>query len=74
VDPAFGYTVEDLATDEALHLPCACGGRFFSRAELIALIGRDVRLHLIGLHREVWCRACGEPPLTGQVVPAVMSR
>ncbi len=74
MDRAFTYTVADLAPDEALRLPCACRTRTFTRAELVALVGADARLHLIGLHREVWCRACGEPPLTGQVVPAVVPR
>ena len=74
MDPAFTYTVADLAPDEALRLPCACRTRTFTRAELLVLVGGDARLHLIGLHREVWCRECGEPPLTRQVVPAVMRR
>jgi hypothetical protein len=46
--PAFTYTVADLALDEALRLPCACRTRTFTRAELLALIGGDARLHLIG--------------------------
>jgi hypothetical protein len=70
MDRTFTYTVADLASDEALRLPCACRERTFTRAELLALVGADARLHLIGLHREVWCARCGEPPLTGQVVPA----
>jgi hypothetical protein len=74
MDRAFTYTVADLAPDEALRLPCACRARTFTRAELVALVGGDARLHLIGLHREVWCRECGEPPLTGQVVPAAVPR
>jgi hypothetical protein len=68
VDPAFGFTVADLAADEALRLPCACGVRVHSRADLIALVGQDARLHLIGLRRELWCVECGEAPLTGQLV------
>lgn len=74
MDPAFTYTVADLAPDEALQLPCACRTRIFTRAELLALVGADARLHLIGLHREVWCRDCGEPPMAGRVVPAALSR
>ena len=70
MDPAFTYTVADLAPDQALRLPCACRVRTLDRAQLVALVGQDVRLHLIGLRREVWCEACGEPPLTGSVVPA----
>jgi hypothetical protein len=53
VDPAFHFTVVDLAEDEAVQLPCACGVRTFSRDELAALVGRDARLHLIGLRREL---------------------
>lgn len=67
-DPAFGFTVEDLACDQALRLPCACRVRTFSRRDLMALVGRDVRLHLIGLRRELWCGKCCEPPLTGWVI------
>jgi hypothetical protein len=74
MDPAFTYTVADLAPDEALRLPCACRVRTFGRAQLVALVGHDVRLHLIGLRRELWCEACGEPPLTGSVVRAVGRR
>jgi len=68
MDPAFTFTVDDLADDEALRLPCACGVRTFSRHDLAMLVGRDVRLHLIGLRRELWCRRCGDPPMTGWVV------
>jgi hypothetical protein len=72
MDRAFTYTVADLAPDESLRLPCACRPRVFTRAELVALVGADARLHLIGLHREVWCRECGEPPLTGEIVRVVV--
>lgn len=68
MDPSFTYTVADLAPDQALRLPCTCGVRTFSRDRLVALVGRDARLHLIGLRRELWCRDCGEPPLQGWVV------
>jgi hypothetical protein len=68
MDPSFTYTVGDLAPDEALQLPCACRIRTFDRAELVALVGRDARLHLIGLHQELWCRSCNEPPFTGRLV------
>ncbi len=74
MDPALTYTVDDLAPDDALELPCACRVRVFSRADLAALVGRDVRLHLIGLRRELWCRDCGEPPLTGRVLRLSGSR
>jgi hypothetical protein len=67
-DLAFGFTVEDLARDQALRLPCACRVRTFNRRDLVALVGRDVRLHLIGLRRELWCGDCHEPPLTGWVI------
>ncbi len=59
MDPAFTYTAADLAPDEALHFPCACGARVLTRKELVALVGADARLHLIGLHSELWCRECG---------------
>jgi hypothetical protein len=68
MDPAFTFTVGDLAADQALRLPCACRVRTFQRRALIALVGRDTRLHLIGLRQEVWCSDCGEPPLQGWVV------
>jgi hypothetical protein len=42
--------------------------RTLSRRDLVALIGRDARLHLIGQRRELWCGDCGEPPLTGWVI------
>jgi hypothetical protein len=69
VDPAFHFTVADLAEDEAVQLPCACRIRTFDRDELAALVGRDVRLHLIGLCRELWCQDCGEAPFRGRAVP-----
>ena len=68
MDPSFTYTVADLAPDQALRLPCACRVRTFPRDRLVALVGRDARLHLIGLRRELWCTDCGEPPLQGWVV------
>lgn len=74
MDPALTYTVGDLAPDEALRLPCACRVRTFARPELVALVGRDARLHLIGLRRELWCAECGEPPLQGWVVQAEARR
>jgi hypothetical protein len=46
MDPAFHFTVAGLAKDEAVRLPCACRVRTFGRQELMALIGRDARLHL----------------------------
>lgn len=67
-DPAFTYTVGDLAEDQALRLPCACRVRTFQRRALIPLVGRDARLHLIGLRRELWCADCGEVPFVGSVV------
>jgi hypothetical protein len=70
MDPAFTFTVADLANDQALRLPCACRVRTVRREELVALVGPDERLHLIGLRRELWCQACGEPPLQGWVVQA----
>jgi hypothetical protein len=71
VDPAFHFTVTDLAEDEAVQLPCACGVRTFSRARLACLVGRDARLHLIVLRRELWCRDCGEAPFRGRAVRRV---
>jgi hypothetical protein len=68
MDPAFKFTVDDLALDHALKLPCACRVRTVHRRTLIDLVGRDARLHLIGLRRELWCAECGEPPLEGWVV------
>src|SRR5689334_22538324 len=70
MDQSFTYTVGDLAWDEAVRLRCDCRVRTFARAELAALVGRDARLHLVGLHQELWCRECGEPPFWGWVVLA----
>jgi hypothetical protein len=53
-DPTMTFTVADLADDEVVLLPCACRVRAFAKRELAALIGRDARLHLIGLRRELW--------------------
>ena len=69
MDRAYTFTVGDLAADEALRLPCLCGARIYRRDELVALVGADARLHLIGLRRDLWCSSCGEPPFEGQVVP-----
>ena len=74
MDPSFTYTVADLAHDESVRLRCDCRVRTFGRAELAALVGRDARLHIVGLHRELWCRECGEPPFVGWVVSAARSR
>ena len=60
----------DLAHDESVRLRCACRIRAYTRAELAAAVGRDARLHLIGLHKALWCRSCGEPPFHGWVVGA----
>jgi hypothetical protein len=68
MDPAFQFTVADLAEDEAVQLPCAYGVRTFDRDGLAALVGRDARLHLLGLRRELWCRNCGEAPFRGRTV------
>lgn len=65
MDRAFTFTVGDLAPDQAVQLPCACRVRTFGREELAALVGRDARLHLIGLRRELWCSDCGEAPFHG---------
>lgn len=70
MDPALTFTVGSLAPDEALRLPCACRTRTFGREALAALVGRDARLHLIGLHQELWCAECGEAPFHGWVVRA----
>jgi hypothetical protein len=70
MDAAFTFTVADLAADEAVRLPCACRIRTFGREELASLVGRDVRLHLIGLRQELWCRDCDEPPFHGWVTRA----
>jgi hypothetical protein len=69
MDRAYTFTVGDLAADQAVQLPCACRVRTFGREHLAALVGRDARLHLIGLRRELWCAECGEPPFHGRVVP-----
>ncbi len=74
MDPAFTYAVGDLARAEIVKLRCDCRVRTYSRAELAALVGRDARLHLVGLHRALWCDDCGEPPFTGWVVSAVPAR
>jgi hypothetical protein len=74
MDPSFTFTVADLAADEAVRLRCDCRVRTYGRAELAALVGRDARLHVVGLHRELWCRECGEPPFTGWIVSAAPSR
>lgn len=74
MDPAFAFTVADLAPDEALQFSCGCQVRTFTRADLAALVGQDARLHLIGLRRELWCQACGEVPFQGWVVSTQPSR
>jgi hypothetical protein len=74
MDPSFTYTVDDLAADAAVRLRCDCRARTYPRAELASLVGRGARLHLIGLHRELWCGCCGEPPFHGWVVTTVRSR
>jgi len=74
MDPSFTFTVGDLALDEAVRLRCDCRARTYRRAELAALVGRDARLHLIGLRPELWCCRCGEPAFYGWVVAAVPSR
>ena len=74
MDAAFIYTVGDLAHDESVRLRCDCRVRTYSRGELAALVGRDARLHLVGLRRALWCRECGEPPFTGWVTTAVAGR
>ena len=61
MDPVFTFTVAHLGD---------CRTRTFPRDELAAAVGRDARLHLIGLHRALWCRVCGEPPFHGWVVAA----
>ncbi|MBU8541249.1 hypothetical protein [Falsiroseomonas tokyonensis] len=63
------YTVAFLARDEAVRLPCACRVRTLARKDLVALVGRGERLHLLGLRRELWCSRCGEPPMEGWLVP-----
>jgi hypothetical protein len=74
VDRALTFTVADLALDEGLALRCDCRVRIFERAELAALVGRDARLHLIGLRRELWCEYCVEPTFYGWVVATVPGR
>ena len=74
MDCSVTYTVADLASDESVRLRCDCRVRMCSRAELPALVGRDARLHLVGLHRALWCGDCGEPPFTGWVASAVAGR
>ena len=74
MDRSFTYTVADLAHDESVALRCDCRVRTYSRAELAAAVGRDARLHLVGLRRALWCGECGEPPFTGWVVSAVPGR
>jgi hypothetical protein len=74
MDRTHTYTVDDLASDEGLALRCDCRVRTFGRVELATAVGRDARLHLLGLHRELWCRFCGEPPFHGWVVTTVPSR
>ena len=68
MDRALTFTVADLADDEAVQLPCACRVRRYRREELAALVGRDARLYLIGLHPELWCSDCEEVPFRGRVV------
>ena len=74
MDRSFTYTVEDLALDEIVKLRCDCRVRTYSRAELAGLVGRDARLHLVGLRRALWCAECAEPPFTGWVVSKVPVR
>jgi hypothetical protein len=73
MDPAFALTVSDLALDDLVRLRCDCRARAYSRAELGALVRLGARLHLIGLHRELWCRECGEPPFHGWVTIVIPS-
>ncbi|MGG5823996.1 hypothetical protein [Falsiroseomonas sp. HW251] len=68
MEAAATLSVSDLARDEGLAFRCFCGTRTFRRDDLVALVGADARLHLIGLRRELWCRACREPPLDGPIV------
>lgn len=74
MDQSFTFTVGDLASDEAVRLRCDCRVRTFGRAELTGLVGRDARLHLVGLNREIWCQECGEPPFFGWVISVIPSR
>ncbi len=55
MEPSLAHTVADLAADEAVRLRCDCRVRTYTREQLAALVGRDVRLHLVGLRRELWC-------------------
>jgi hypothetical protein len=52
------------------------GGRVraFTRPKLAALVGRDARLHLIGLGPELRYQECGEPPFHGWVTSSAPSR
>jgi hypothetical protein len=68
MDPSFAFTVDDLALDEQVRLRCDCRVRTYRRSELAAAVGRDARLHLSGLRRELWCQNCGEPPFTGWLI------
>lgn len=74
MDRTFTYTIGDLAFDEGLALKCDCRVRTYARRELVTQVGHDTRLHLVGLRRELWCRACGEPPFTGWVVSTIPIR
>ncbi len=75
MDQSFTYTVADLARDEGLSLQCSCRVRSYSRAALIALVGADARLHLIGLRPELRCAECGDAAFRGWVAaPAVAGR
>jgi hypothetical protein len=74
MDRTLTYTAADLASDEAVRLRCDCRVRTYQRSELAALVGRDARIHLVGLRRELWCRECGEPPFIGWVVSATPNR
>jgi len=64
------FTVKYLAA-EAIALRCACRVRRFTRADLIARVGPDAPLHLIGLRRELWCEDCAEAPFSGWLVTPV---
>lgn len=65
MDRAFSYTVADLARDEVVALECSCRVRSYSRAELMARVGADARLHLIGMRRELRCAECGDAAFRG---------
>ena len=71
MDPIFTYTVADLALNEQVRLRCDCRVRTYGRSELAAVVGRDARLHMIGLWPELWCPDRGEPPFTGWVISAI---